>query len=73
MKKNNTLYVGKYIFWVAKKYQGISWSVGYVFEQEGEMIRIGNDNSVCGDLYHSNWYEIKDLKIKIRKAFPHAE
>lgn len=59
-------YIGKNIWWKNKKSENISWNIGYVFEHTGEMIRIGSDDTICGDLYHSNWYELKDIKIKVK-------
>ena len=64
MKHDNL--VNKNIFWISKDATWKTWNVGFVHAVEGDMIQIGKDKSVVSELYNSNWYEIKDLKIKVR-------
>ena len=65
MNPNNLL--NKNIFWILKKATWKTWNTGYIHKIEDDMILIGTDNSKVSELYHSNWYAIKDLKIKVRK------
>jgi hypothetical protein len=64
--KKQISYTGKHIFWKQKNRASLVWSEGYVHKQEGDMILIGTDESTTPKPYHSDWFEIKDLNIKVR-------
>lgn len=66
--KKQISYTGKHIFWKQKNRASLAWSEGYVHNQDGDMILIGTDESIVSKLYHSNWFEIKDLNIKVRSG-----
>ena len=60
-------YTEKNIFWRLKKRSWATWNTGHVFKEENGLIQIGNDDNIVEQLYHSNWYSINELEIKVRK------
>jgi hypothetical protein len=66
--KKQISYTGKHIFWKQKNRVSLAWSEGYVHKQEGDMILIGTDESIVSKLYHSDWFGIKDLNIKVQSG-----
>lgn len=59
-------YTGKNVFWKDKNAPSIVWSVGHVHTQENNMVFIGDDDSISSKRWNARWYELKDIKIKIR-------